>query len=66
MTDALIIALEAAWELDPIRLENKLWDTIAKNEKICYSKCVSKGSVEHLSNDNRWDIQTREVSDFKP
>lgn len=30
MNDNLIIALEAAWELDPVRLENKLWKLVEK------------------------------------
>jgi len=30
MNDNLIIALEAAWELDPVRLENKLWKTVER------------------------------------
>lgn len=35
MNDNLIIALEAAWELDPVRLEKKLWKTVERvsNEK---------------------------------
>lgn len=28
MNENLIDALEAAWELDPVRLENKLWETV--------------------------------------
>lgn len=31
MSDALIIALEASWENDPVRMENKLWNSIEKN-----------------------------------
>jgi len=36
MNENLVIALEAAWELDPIRLEKKLWETVEKvsNEKV--------------------------------
>lgn len=31
MSDALIIALEASWENDPVRMENKLWNSIEEN-----------------------------------
>ena len=30
MNENLIDALEAAWELDPVRLENKLWETVER------------------------------------
>ena len=33
MNDSLIIALEATWELDPVRLENKLWGRLEKETK---------------------------------
>lgn len=28
MNENLVTALEAAWELDPVRLENKLWRAV--------------------------------------
>ena len=31
MRDTLIIALEASWENDPVRMENKLWNSIEEN-----------------------------------
>lgn len=30
MNEALITALEASWELDPVRMEKKLWDAVDK------------------------------------
>ena len=53
MMDAMITALEATWELDPVRLEGKIWDAIAKTDKQCYNKSVSRVSVEEMSNEFR-------------
>ena len=50
MRENLITALEAAWELDPIRLEGKLWKLLADAEPICYNE-KNKESVEEVSND---------------
>ena len=65
MTDSMIIALEAAWECDPVRLENKLWDTIAKTDEVCYTSVSFKESVEYLSNGKVRDIQTSGVSEMR-
>ena len=53
MRDTLIIALEAAWELDPVRLERKLWGAVENSEKICYDFHGFKKDVEQVSNQNR-------------
>ena len=45
MMDTMVIALEAAWELDPVRLENKLWGTIDRTvsaEKKMSNECRTK------------------------
>lgn len=41
MNENLITALEAAWELNPVLLEKKLWETVEK---------VSKAKSESLEN----------------
>ena len=33
MSDALIIALEASFENDPVRMENKLWGAIEEKDR---------------------------------
>ena len=33
MNENLVTALEAAWELDPVRLENKLWRIVEEVSK---------------------------------
>ena len=48
--DTLIIALEAAWELDPARLDEKLWQALEESPKECYNKSGFKGNVEEMSN----------------
>ncbi len=48
--DTLIIALEAAWELDPTRLEKKLWRALEESPKECYNKSGFQGKVEEMSN----------------
>lgn len=50
MNENLITALEAAWELDPVRLENKLWTLIANSKEVCYTSDVLKTDVEEMSN----------------
>lgn len=57
MMDAMVDALEAAWELDPVRLENKLWDKIDSKSQVCYTSVGFKGNVEDLSNVKLRDIQ---------
>lgn len=52
MRDTLVIALEAAWELDPIRIESKLWNEIDSMSELCYTSGELKRSVEQVSNDN--------------
>lgn len=49
MRDTMIIALEASFELDPIRMENKLWAAITKNDAICNNPHEIKENVEDLS-----------------
>ena len=53
MRDTLIIALEAAWELDPVRLEGKLWEEVEKSDQMCYDFHSFKESVEQVSNQKR-------------
>ena len=53
MRDTLIIALEAAWELDPVRLEGKLWEEVEKSDQMCYDFHGFKKSVEQVSNQKR-------------
>ena len=50
MRDTLLIALEAAWELNPVRLEGKMWKRLDENEDKCYNKSKFKKSVEQVSN----------------
>ena len=52
MMDAMVDALEAAWELDPVRLENKLWDKIDSKSQVCYTSGKLKHNVEQVSNEN--------------
>lgn len=52
MMDAMVDALEAAWELDPVRLENKLWDKIDSKSQVCYTSGELKHNVEQVSNEN--------------
>lgn len=53
----MLIALEAAWELDPVRIEGKLWDKIDSKSQVCYTSVGFKGNVEDLSNGKLRDIQ---------
>ena len=50
MRDTFIIALEASWEHDPIRLDDKLWGVIAKKDEVCYNTHDMKRDVEEVSN----------------
>ena len=47
MMDTMVIALEAAWELDPVRLEDKLWGTIERTVP------AENNSVEYVSKSKR-------------
>ena len=49
MRDTFVIALEAAWEHDTVRLDDKLWGIIAKNNQVCYNTHEAKKGVENLS-----------------
>ena len=40
MIESNVIALEAAWELDPVRLDDKLWDSV--DESDCRTDVVQK------------------------
>ena len=45
--DTLVIALEASWEQDPMRMEDALWDTVDAGSQLekadtCRKKVVSK------------------------
>ena len=51
MMDTLVIALEAAWELNPIRLDKKLWKALEESPDVCYNKPMFQGSVEQVSNE---------------
>lgn len=44
MNENLITALEAAWELDPVRLENKLWRAVEELSNKDEETLVSCGS----------------------
>ena len=47
MRGKLIDALEAAWELDPVRLEDKLWNAIAdENQKIDIKSTARQESLD--------------------
>lgn len=65
MRDTNLIALEAAFELDPIRIDHKLWEMIDSNILICYYNVDFKRNVEDLSNENLSDIQPRAFSGFR-
>lgn len=53
----MLIALEAAWELDPVRIEGKLWDKIDSKSQVCYNPKGFNRNVEDLSNVKLRDIQ---------
>ena len=40
--ESYVIALEASWELDPVLLDDQLWDAVS----------LEKTKVERLSNEN--------------
>ena len=40
--ESYVIALEATWELDPVLLDDQLWDAVS----------LEKTKVERLSNEN--------------
>lgn len=44
MRDTLIIALEASWEMDPVRMERKLWGAIDEEERTGDKREVDKKS----------------------
>lgn len=46
--DTLVIALEASWEQDPVRMEDALWDNLEKISK-CRTNVVQK-NAETLEN----------------
>ena len=49
MRDAMITALEASWELDPVLMEDNLWKRIEENtEKIKTNVCLTNNA----ENDN--------------
>ena len=45
MNENLVTALEAAWELDPVRLENKLWRIVEEVSKANEETVETCGSV---------------------
>lgn len=59
MIDTMLIALEAAWELDPVRIENKLWDAVDRKDSLCYALLGKQQSVEKVSNENCKSLENR-------
>ena len=53
MRDTLVIALEASWENNPVLLDEKLWKTIEKNNRLCYTTRDKNLKVENVSNE-KW------------
>ena len=62
MMDTMVVALEAAWELDPVRLEDKLWGMIDRTdtvEKLKSNGCrIKLRKAPIYANSKHWQIDS--------
>ena len=61
MRDTLVIALEASWEQDPVRMEDALWDTVDAGSQLekadtCRKNVVSK-TAKRLKYRHKSDVR---------